>query len=128
LDVVQQNDLHSVLEKHPVQFNNKLGHCPDELIHLDLRNDVVHHAAWARTVPHNHRDVFKAGLDGSVRIGVLKEGSWLEWTTGTFVIPKKLLPGKTTPGVSWTSDFHGLNGALKKMTCPIPCIGDIPAK
>ena len=97
--MVQQNDLRAVLEKYPVLFNNELGVYPDELIHLDLLDDTVPHATRAYTVPHNHQVVFKAELDRLVRIGVLEEGSCSEWIAGTFIMPKKLLPGEETPRV-----------------------------
>ena len=63
-----------------------------------------------------------------VRIGVLEEGSRSEWMAGTFIVPKKLLPGETTPRVRWVSDFRGLNKALKRKMYPIPKIGDILAR
>ena len=47
---------------------------------------------------------------------------------GTFIVPKKLLPGETTPRVRWVSDFRGLNKALKRKMYPIPKIGDILAR
>jgi hypothetical protein len=128
LNMVQQNDLQAVLEKYPVLFNNELGVYPDELIHLDLLEDAVSHATRAYTVPHNHQAVFKAELDRLVRIGVQEEGSCLEWIAGTFIMPKKLLPGEETPRVRWISDFCGLNKALKRKSYPIPRIGDILAQ
>jgi hypothetical protein len=113
LNRVQQTDLRAVLGKYPVIFDNQLGVYPDELIHLDLLDDVVPHATRAYTVPHNHQVVFKAELDRLVTIGFLEEGSCLEWIAGTFIIPKKLLPGEETPRVQLISDFRGLNKVLK---------------
>ena len=124
----QQNDLREVLTKYPTLFNNTLGTYPDEKIHLDIKDDAVPHATRAYTVPQNHRAVFKAELDRLVRIGVLEEGSRSEWMAGTFIVPKKLLPGETTPRVRWVSDFRGLNKALKRKMYPIPKIGDILAR
>ena len=128
LSQTQQNDLRDVLSKYPTLFNNELGTYPDEKIHLDLRDDAVPHTTRAYTVPHNHRAVFKAELDRLVKIGVLEEGSRSEWIAGTFVIPKKLLPGEKVPRVRWISDFRGLNKALKRKTYPIPRIGDTLAR
>ena len=82
----------------------------------------------AYSVPNAHRSVFKAELDRLVRIGVLEEGSRSEWIAGTFIVPKKLLPGETVPRVRWVSDFRGLNKCLKRKTYPIPRIGDILAR
>ena len=125
----QQNDLRDVLSKYPVLFNNTLGTYPDEKIHLDLKENAIPHCQpRAYSVPHNHRDVFKAELDRLVKIGVLEEGSRSEWIAGTFIIPKKLLPGEKTPRVRWISDFRGLNKYLKRKTYPIPRIGDILAR
>ena len=101
----QQNDLRAVLEKHPVLFNNQLGSYPDEKIHLDIDEHAEGHTTRAYTVPHNHLKVFKSELDRLVDIGVLERGSRSEWTSGTFVIPKKLLPDEDVPRVRWVSDF-----------------------
>jgi hypothetical protein len=120
LDLTKQNNLRSVLEKYPTLFNNQLGCYPDELIHLDLREDAAPCATRAYTVPHNHQDVFKSVLDRLVKIGVLEEGARSEWIAGTFIIPKKLLPNETTPRVHWISDFCGLNKALRQKSYPIP--------
>ena len=109
LSQVQQNDLNSVLSKYTKLFDNQLGKYTDETIHLDLREDAVPVQTRAYTVPHNHRAVFKAELDRLCKIGVLEPASRSEWISGTFIIPKKLLPGEETPRVRWVSDFHGLN-------------------
>ena len=125
----QQNKLRDVLSKYPKLFNGELGTYPDEQIHLDLKPDAVPHCQpRAYSVPHNHRGVFKTELDRLVKIGVLEEGSRSEWIAGTFIIPKKLLPGETVPRVRWISDFRGLNKHLRRKTYPIPRIADILAR
>ena len=124
----QQNDLRNVLEQHPILFNNELKTYPDEQIHLDLKEGAIPHCVRAYSVPHNHQVVFKKELDRLVEIGVLEPTGRSEWQAGTFIIPKKLLPGETTPRVRWISDFRGLNKALKRKTYPIPRIGDILAR
>jgi len=63
-----------------------------------------------------------------VKIGVLSPTGRSEWIAGTFIIPKKLLPGETVPRVRWVSDFRGLNKCLRCKTYPIPRIGDILAR
>ena len=129
LDQTQQNDLREVLDRYPTLFNNELGTYPDEKIHLDLKEGAVPHCQpRAYSVPNAHRSVFKAELDRLVRIGVLEEGSRSEWIAGTFIVPKKLLPGETVPRVRWVSDFCGFNKCLKRKTYPIPRIGDILAR
>ena len=125
----QQNDLRQVLEKYPKLFDNELGTYPDEKIHLDLKEGAVPFCQpRAYSVPHAHHSTFKAELDRLVRIGVLEEGARSEWIAGTFIIPKKLLPGETEACVRWVSDFRGLNKCLKRKTYPIPRIGDILAR
>ena len=47
------------------------------------------------SVPHVHRGTFKNELDRLVKIGVLSPTGRSEWIAGTFIIPKKLLPGET---------------------------------
>ena len=129
LDQTQQNDLREVLDKYPKLFDNELGTYPDEKIHLDLKDDAVPHCQpRAYSVPQAHKGTFKAELDRLVKIGVLEEGSRSEWIAGTFIIPKKLLPGETVPRVRWVSDFRGLNRCLKRKVYPIPRIGDILAR
>ena len=129
LDLVQQNGLRAVLEKYPKLFDNELGTYPDEEIHLDLKPDAVPHCQpRAYSVPFVHRGTFKAELDRLVRIGVLEEAGRSEWIAGTFIVPKKLLPGESTPRVRWVSDFRGLNKCLRRKTYPIPRIGDILAR
>ena len=118
----QQNDLREVLDKYPTLFNNVLGTYPDEKINLDVREDATPQATRAYTVPHSQLEVFKKELDRLVRIGVLEEGSRSEWISGTFIVPKKLLPGATTPRVRWISDFRALNKALRRKVYPIPRI------
>jgi transposase InsO family protein len=124
----QQNDLFDVLSKYTKLFDNKLGTYTDEKIHLDLRDDAVPTQTRAYAVPHNHRQVFKDELDRLVKAGVLEPASRSEWISGTFIIPKKLLPGESTPRVRWVSDFRGLNKGLKRKVYPIPRIGDILAR
>ena len=125
----QQNDLRGVLDKYDKLFDNELGCYPDEKIHLDLKDNAVPHCQpRAYGVPHAHKNVFKAELDRLVSIGVLEEGSRSEWIAGTFIVPKKLLPGETVPRVRWVSDFRGLNKNLRRKTYPIPRIGDILAR
>ena len=129
LPLEQQNKLREVLERYPILFNNELGTYPDEKIHLDLKEDAIPHCnPRAYAVPHNHRPIFKAELDRLCKIGVLERGSRSEWIAGTFIIPKKLLPGETVPRVRWISDFRGLNKYLKRKTYPIPRIADILAR
>ncbi|MEM7375858.1 MAG: reverse transcriptase domain-containing protein, partial [Bacteroidota bacterium] len=82
----------------------------------------------AYTVPHNHMQVFKKELDRLVETGILEEGGRSEWISGTFIVPKKLLPGETEPRVRWVSDFRALNKCLKRKVYPIPRIGDILAR
>ena len=125
----QQNDLRGVLEKYPKLFDDTLGTYPDEKIHLDLKDDAVPHCQpRAYGVPHAHRSVFKAELDRLERIGVVEKTGRSEWIAGTFIVPKKLLPGETVPRVRWVSDFRGLNKCLKRKVYPIPRIGDILAR
>ena len=124
----QQNDLYAVLSKYTKLFDNKLGKYTDEQIHLDLRPDAVPTQTRAYTVPHNHRSVFKQELDRLVAADVLEPAGRSEWISGTFIIPKKLLPGETTPRVRWVSDFRGLNKGLRRKVYPIPRIGDILAR
>ena len=129
LNQVQQNGLRDVLSKYSKLFDNEIGTYPDERINLDLKDDAVpHFQPRAYTVPINHQEVFKAELDRLVKIGVLEEDSRLEWIVGTFIIPKKLLPGEDVSRVRWISNFRGLNPCLKRKTYPIPRIGDILAR
>ena len=119
----------NVLEKCPPLFGNCLGAHPDERMHLDLKPDAVPHCnPRGYQVPHVHRKVFKDELDQLVRIGVLEKCGRSEWMAGTFIVPKKLLPGETVPRVRWVSDFRGLNRCLRWKTHPIPRIGDILAR
>ena len=129
LNQVQQNGLRNVLSKYPKLFDNELGTYPDERIHLDLKDGVVPHCQpRAYTVPINHREVFKAEFNRLVKIRILEEASRSEWIARTFIIPKKLLPGKDVARVRWISNFRGLNLCLKRKTYPIPKIGDILAR
>jgi hypothetical protein len=54
----------TVLERYPKLFDNELGTYRDEKIHLDLKEGAVPHCQpRAYSVPHAHRNVFKAELD-----------------------------------------------------------------
>jgi hypothetical protein len=128
LTLNQQNDLFDVLSKYTKLFDNKLGKYTDGKVHLDLRADAVPTQTRAYAVPHNHRQVFKDELDRLCKAGVLEPATRSEWISGTFIIPKKLLPGETTPRVHWVSDFRGLNKGIKRKVYPIPKIGDILAR
>ena len=97
LNQVQHNGLRDVLSKYSKLFDNELGTYPDERIHSYLKDDAVPNCQpRAYLVQINHQEVFKAELDKLVKIGVLEEASRLEWITGTFIIPKKLLRTYTT--------------------------------
>ena len=62
-------------------------------------------------VPHVHSETFKKELQHLINLGVLEPQGTSEWTSPTFIIPKK--DGR----VRWISNLRGLFGK-----CPILCL------
>ena len=50
------------------------------------------------------------------------------WCLPTFIIPKKLLPGETTPRVRWVSDLRELNKVVKPVQYQLPQINEVLKK
>ena len=68
---------------------------------------------------HIHLDVFKAKLLRLCDIGVLEKCGASQWTSPTFIIPKK------DGSVRWVSDFRELNKIIQRRIYPLPRIQDI---
>ena len=129
LTVDQQRDLRTLLLSHTKLFDGTLGRYPHDKLSIELVEDAKPVYRRPYPVPHIHRKAFKEELDRLVEIGVLSEVKEpTQWCLPTFIIPKKLLPGESSPRVRWVSDLRELNKVVKPVQYPLPHINDILRK
>jgi hypothetical protein len=119
LSTQQKNDLKQVLNEHTKLFDDTLGVYPHRKFHIDLVPRAVPKSFRPYAIPVIHLEAFKKELIHHVKIGVLSPQGASEWTSPTFITPKKV------GSVHWVGDLRELNKVVKRKQYPLPIIGDI---
>ena len=119
----QKRLLKSVLDKHTILFDGKLGCYTGDKVHLEL---IINYTpSWKRAypVPFTKERVFKDELDLMEDEGTI---SWIfkpsRWAAPSFIIPKQ------NGTVRFINDFRDLNKMLKRKPYELPRIQDIMNK
>ena len=129
LTLEQQRDLKTLLLSHTKLFDGTLGCYPHDKMTIELEPNAKPVYRRAYPVPHVHKAAFKKELDRLTEIGVLSKVEEPSlWCLPTFIVPKKLLPGESTPRVRWVSDLRELNKVVKPVQYQLPRINDILRK
>jgi hypothetical protein len=119
LNAEQNEDLREVLMEHTKLFDGTLGVYPHRKFHIDLVPGAIAKHARPYPVPVIHLSTFKKELLHLVKIGILSPQGASEWSSPTFITPKK--DGR----VRWVSDLWELNKVVKRKQYPLPIIWDI---
>ncbi len=119
LNAQQKTDIRQVLSEHTKLFDGTLGVYPHRKFHIDLVPGAIPKHFWPYAIPVFHLEAFKKEWIHLVKIEVLSPQVASEWTSPTFITPKK--DGK----VCWVSDLRKLNKVVKRKQHPLPMIEDI---
>jgi len=112
----EQQKLLKLLKKFEYLFDGTLGSFDTKPLHFDLNEKAKSFHSKAYPVPHIHARTFKRELERLVEIGVLRKVNNSDFSSPTFIIPKK------NGTVRLVSDFRKLNTMLKRRPYPIPHI------
>ena len=112
--------LKTVLDKHTVLFDGKLGCYPHEKFHINLLPNTK--PCWQRPfpIPYRHERVYREEVDSMIDDGILRRrqtGS--KWNSPSFCTPKKDLR------VRIVTDFRELNKYVVRDQYPMPHIRDV---
>jgi hypothetical protein len=107
LSTQQKVDLKQVLSEFTKLFDGTLGVYPHKKFHIDLEPSAQPKHARPYPVPVIHLETFKKELIHLCEIGVLKSQGAREWSSSTFITPKK--DGR----VHWVSDLRELNKVVR---------------
>ena len=97
-----------MLNEHIKIFYGTLGVYLQRKFHIDLVPGAVPKHFRPYAIPVIHLEAFKKELIHLVKIGVLSPQGASEWTSPTFITPKK--DGR----VHWVSDLRELNKVVKR--------------
>jgi hypothetical protein len=115
----QKADLKQVLSEFTKLFDCTLGVYPHKKFHNKLELEAKPRHARPYSVPAIHLETFKTELIHLCEIGVLQPQGASEWSSPTFITPKK--DGR----VCWVSDLRELNKVVRQRQYPLPFIQDI---
>ncbi|KAL7551223.1 LOW QUALITY PROTEIN: hypothetical protein ACHAWF_014410 [Thalassiosira exigua] len=99
-------------------LDGTLGVYPQKKFHIEIEPD----AKPTFSYPYLCHATFKKELDHLVSLGVLVPQEASEWTSSTFITPKK--DGR----VCWVGNLRQLNKVVKRRQYPLPIITDILQK
>ena len=119
----QKDLLLNTLKQHELLFDGNLGAWKMGPVKITLKDpNVKPYHARPCTIPRIYEDTVKKEINQLVQRGVLKQVNRSEWAAPTFIVPKKLNPGETTPKARVVSDFRKLNECLVRHPYPVPKI------
>jgi hypothetical protein len=88
-------------------------------VHLNVDRSITPTHARYYPIARLHLQVYKKELDRLEAIGVLQRCGATDWSSPSFIIPKK------DGTVRWITDFRALNRAIIRRKYPLPKIQDI---
>ncbi len=115
----QKADLKQVLSEFTKLFDGTLGVYPHKKFHIELQPGAEPRHARPYPVPVIHLETFKKKLIYLCEIGVLWPQRASEWSSLTFITPKK--DGR----ICWVSDLRELNKVVRQQQYPQLIIQDI---
>jgi hypothetical protein len=119
LSTQQKADLKQILSEFTKLFVGTLGVYPHKKFHIELEPGAKPRHARPYPVPVIHLVTFKKELIHLCEICVLRPQGASEWSSPTFITPKK--DGR----VCWASDLRELNKVVRQRQYPLPIIQDI---
>ena len=120
LNVDQRNQLLKLLIEYKTLFDGTLGDWDTKPISFELKEgQKPYHARRAFPIPQVHLKTLKKEVDRLCKLGVLKHQPESEWSSNTFIIPKK------NKQVRFVSDFREVNKRLVRKPYPIPKISTV---
>ena len=121
----EKQDLHSILSKFEPMFDGQLGAWNMEPISIKLREGVKPIHARPYTIPKIYELTIKNEIDQFVKRGILRRVNRSQWASPTFIVPKKLNVGETTPSARMVVDFRKLNERIVRCPYPVPKIQNL---
>jgi hypothetical protein len=122
LTAQQKCDLLDVLTRHQKLFDGTLGVYLHKKVHISIEPDAKPVHPWPYPMPCIHLSKYKCESDHLVHLGVLVPQQESEWSSPSFIIPKK------DGTVRWISDLRQLNKVIKCKQYPLPVITEILQK
>ena len=89
LNIAQQCELETVLEKYTKLFDGTLGVYLHKKFHIEVEENAQPKHSQPYAVPNIHLEPLKEELKHLVRIVMLSKTGASEWASPTFIIPKK---------------------------------------
>jgi hypothetical protein len=122
LNVHQKADLLWVIQENGKMFDGTLRVYPHKKVRIDIDPNAKPVHSRQYPIPWIHLKTFEMEFDHLVRIGILASQQESEWTSPSFIIPKK--DGR----VHWISNLRQLNKIIRGKQYPLPIIMDILPK
>ena len=108
-----------MLNNYKTLFDGSLGDFKIKPVSIELKPDAKPVQSRPFTVAQIYREKFKTELDRLVSIGVLTPNAYSEWSSPSFLIPKR--DGQ----IRFLSDFRKVNTMIKRKPYPMPLILDL---
>ena len=121
----EKSDLFNMLKSHESMFDGQLGAWKMEPISIELIPGAKPVHARPCTIPRIYEETVKNEIDLHVQRGILRKVNRSEWASPTFIVPKKLNVGQTTPTARVVVDFRRVNTLIKRYPYPVPKITDL---
>jgi hypothetical protein len=122
LTKIEQEKLHSLLDKYDDLFDGTLGTWKTTPVELELKPDATPHHSRAYPVPHSQEKQLREEVERMVKLGVMRKVNRSEWASPAFTIAKK---DNTLRSIA---DLRELNKRIKRKPYPIPKIQDMLLK
>ena len=122
LDNSQQQSLLTLLRKYEFLFDGTLGTWNTKPVDLKIQKDAKPVYSKPFPIPRSQEETLKREVKRLVKLGVLRKINRSEWSSPSFIIPKK------NNQVRVVSDFRKLNKLLIRRPYPIPKIQDLLLK
>jgi len=113
---LQRDKLLSLLLEHESLFDGTLGDWNRPPVSIELKEGAKPYHGRPYPIPQIHKATLIKEINRLVGIGVMKRQSSSQWSSPTFIIPKKDMTVRTN------TDFRELNKRIVRRPYPIPKI------